>query len=47
MKSHGLKAIKTVVESKAVLIKSQRSSNPKLVDKVASRIQGVVGKTLS
>ncbi|KAL8903128.1 MAG: hypothetical protein Q9207_004131 [Kuettlingeria erythrocarpa] len=43
MKSHGLKAIKTVVESKAVLIRSQRSSNPKLVDKVTSRIRGVVG----
>ncbi|KAI4130736.1 MAG: hypothetical protein LQ338_001572 [Usnochroma carphineum] len=43
MKSHGLKAIKTIVESKAVLIKSKRPSDQKLVDKVASRIRGVIG----
>lgn len=43
MRSHGLKAIETVVESRAVLIKSKRPSNPQLVDKVASRIRGVIG----
>ncbi|KAL8963598.1 MAG: hypothetical protein Q9193_000165 [Seirophora villosa] len=42
MRSHGLKAIKTVVESRAVLIKSKRPSDQKLVDKVASRIRGVI-----
>ncbi|KAL8974957.1 MAG: hypothetical protein Q9197_000798 [Variospora fuerteventurae] len=42
MRSHGLKAIRTVVESRAVLIKSKRPSDQKLVDKVASRIRGVI-----
>lgn len=45
MRSHGLKAIRTVVESRAVLIKSKRPSDQKLVDKVASRIRGVIGTT--
>ncbi|KAL9588818.1 MAG: hypothetical protein Q9203_002370 [Teloschistes exilis] len=42
MKAAGLKAIDTVVESRAVLIKSKHPSNPKLVDMVASRIRGVI-----
>ena len=44
MKAAGLKAIDTVVDSKAVLIKSKRPSNQKLVDLIASRISGVIGK---
>lgn len=43
MRSHGLKAIRTVEESKAVLIKSKHPSDQKLVDKVAARIRGVIG----
>ncbi|MCJ1371693.1 ATP phosphoribosyltransferase (ATP-PRTase) (ATP-PRT) [Loxospora ochrophaea] len=42
MKAAGLKAIDTVVESTAVLIKSKNTSNQKLVDKIASRIGGVI-----
>ncbi|KAI4153816.1 MAG: hypothetical protein L6R39_001486 [Caloplaca ligustica] len=42
MRSHGLKAIRTVEESKAVLIKSKHPSDQKLVDKVAARIRGVI-----
>lgn len=43
MRANGLKAIHTVEESKAVLIKSKHASDPRLVDKVASRIRGVIG----
>lgn len=43
MNAAGLKAIGTVVESKAVLIRSKHPSNPELVDKVARRIKGVIG----
>ncbi|KAI9833501.1 MAG: ATP phosphoribosyltransferase (ATP-PRTase) (ATP-PRT) [Sarea resinae] len=42
MKAAGLKAIATVIESTAVLIRSKNPSNPKLVDLIASRIQGVI-----
>ncbi|KAM0244952.1 hypothetical protein ACHAQJ_010687 [Trichoderma viride] len=42
MRAAGLKAIDTVVESVAVLIKSQSPSNPDLVDLIASRIRGVI-----
>ncbi|KAL2058597.1 hypothetical protein ABVK25_001325 [Lepraria finkii] len=42
MKAAGLKAIDTVVESTAILIKSKHPSNPKLVDMIASRINGVI-----
>ena len=45
MKAAGLKPIDTVVESTAVLIKSKRPSNQKLVDLIASRIRGVISKT--
>lgn len=47
MRANGLVAIHTVEESKAVLIKSKHPSDPKLVDKIASRIRGVIGKILS
>lgn len=42
MKAAGLKAIDTVVTSSAVLIKSRNTTNTKLVDLIASRIQGVI-----
>ncbi|KAI1946107.1 ATP phosphoribosyltransferase (ATP-PRTase) (ATP-PRT) [Ophidiomyces ophidiicola] len=41
MKAAGLKAIDTVVDSTAVLVKSHRTTNP-LVDLITSRIQGVI-----
>ena len=44
MKAAGLEAIDTVVESKAVLIRSKHPSNPELVDKIAGRIKGVIGQ---
>ena len=45
MKAAGLKAIDTVVESTATLIKSKHPSNQKLVDMIASRISGVISKS--
>lgn len=45
MKAAGLKAIDTVIESTATLIKSKHPSNQKLVDKIASRISGVISKS--
>lgn len=42
MKAAGLKAIDTVVESVAILIKSKAPSNPEMVDLIASRINGVI-----
>ncbi len=47
MKAAGLKAIDTVVESTAVLIKSKHPSNQKLVNMIASRIKGVISKPTS
>lgn len=42
MRAAGLKAIDTVVESTAVLIKSQKPSNQDMIDLIASRIRGVI-----
>jgi ATP phosphoribosyltransferase len=42
MRAAGLKAIDTVVESSAVLIKSRTTSNEKLVNMIAARIRGVI-----
>jgi ATP phosphoribosyltransferase len=42
MRVAGLKAISTVVESTAVLIKSKHPSDPKLIELIASRIRGVI-----
>jgi ATP phosphoribosyltransferase len=42
MKAAGLKAIDTVVESSAILIRSRKPSNPDVVDLIASRIRGVI-----
>ncbi|KAJ4320603.1 ATP phosphoribosyltransferase (ATP-PRTase) (ATP-PRT) [Fusarium piperis] len=42
MRAAGLKAIDTVVDSTAVLIKSKSPSNPQLIDLITSRIRGVI-----
>ncbi|KAI9884161.1 MAG: hypothetical protein M1823_004050 [Watsoniomyces obsoletus] len=42
MKAAGLMPIATVLESSALLIKSKHSSNPDLVNLIASRIRGVI-----
>lgn len=42
MRAAGLKAIDTVVESSAVLIKSRSPSNTNMVELIASRIRGVI-----
>jgi len=42
MKAAGLKAIDTVVESSAILIKSKAPSNQAMVDLIAARINGVI-----
>lgn len=42
MRAAGLRAIDTVVRSTAVLIKSKRVTNQKLVDLITSRITGVI-----
>lgn len=44
MRAAGLKAISTVVESSAILIKSKHASNTQLVDLIAARIRGVISK---
>ncbi|ROT36930.1 ATP phosphoribosyltransferase [Sodiomyces alkalinus F11] len=42
MRAAGLKAIDTVVESQAVLIKSRSPSNPEMINLITARIQGVI-----
>ncbi|KAF3912189.1 hypothetical protein ABW21_db0208139 [Orbilia brochopaga] len=42
MKAAGLKAISTVMETQAVLIRSKNPRNPKLADVILSRIKGVI-----
>lgn len=44
MRAAGLKAIDTVMETSAVLIKSKKPSNPELVDLIAARIRGVISR---
>ena len=44
MKAAGLKAIDTVVESTAVLIQSKNPSDVAMVNKIASRIRGVISR---
>ena len=46
MKAAGLKAIDTVIESTATLLKSKHPSNQKLVDMIASRISGVISNPI-
>ena len=45
MRAAGLKAISVVLESTAVLIRSRHPSNPQLVDRIASRIRGVISES--
>ena len=45
MRAAGLKAIDTVIESTAVLIRSKHPSNQKLIDLITSRIKGVISKS--
>ncbi|KAG6001249.1 hypothetical protein E4U21_004536 [Claviceps maximensis] len=42
MRAAGLKAIDTVIESTAVLVKSRSTSKAEMVDLIASRIRGVI-----
>jgi ATP phosphoribosyltransferase len=42
MRAAGLKAIATVVESSAILIRSKHPSDPALVEKITKRIRGVI-----
>lgn len=42
MRAAGLKAIDTVVDSQAVLIKSKSPSNTELIDLITARIRGVI-----
>lgn len=42
MRAAGLKAIDTVVDTTAVLIKSKSPSNPEIVELIASRIRGFI-----
>ncbi|KAG7100970.1 ATP phosphoribosyltransferase like protein [Verticillium longisporum] len=42
MRAAGLKAIDTVVDSQAVLIKSRKPSNQATIDLITARIQGVI-----
>ncbi len=42
MRAAGLKAISTVLESTAVLIKNKNPSNQQLIDLITSRIRGVI-----
>lgn len=42
MRAAGLKAISTVLDTTAVLIRSKHPSDPKLVDLITARIRGVI-----
>ncbi|CAG8449600.1 11706_t:CDS:2 [Funneliformis mosseae] len=42
MKVAGLKAISTVLETQAILIRNKNPTNPSLVSKITSRIKGVI-----
>lgn len=47
MRAHGLKAIDTLLESTAILIRSKELKDPShksLVDIIATRIKGVISK---
>lgn len=43
MKAAGLKPIATLLDTSAVLIKSKHPSHPELIDRICSRIHGVIG----
>jgi len=42
MKAAGLKPIATILDTSAVLIKSKHPSHPELIDRICSRIRGVI-----
>lgn len=42
MRAAGLRAVDTVIDSAAVLIRSKTSSNQKLIDLITSRIKGFI-----
>jgi len=42
MRAAGLKAISTVLETTAILIRSKNPTNPDLVNLIATRIRGVI-----
>lgn len=42
MKAAGLKAIATILETTAILIKSRHPTNPQLIKTIESRIRGVI-----
>jgi len=42
MKVAGLKAISTILETQAILIRNKNPSHPSLVSKITSRIKGVI-----
>jgi ATP phosphoribosyltransferase len=42
MRAAGLKAIDTVVDTSAVLIKSKKPSDPAILELIASRVRGVI-----
>jgi ATP phosphoribosyltransferase len=46
MRAAGLKAISTVVDTSAILIRSKHPSDPKLVDLITARIKGVISMSL-
>lgn len=46
MRAAGLKAIATVMDTAAVLIKSKKPSNPALVETITARIRGVISKNI-
>jgi ATP phosphoribosyltransferase len=46
MRAAGLKAISTVLETTAILIRSKNPTNIDLVNLIATRIRGVISKTL-
>lgn len=45
MRAAGLKAISTVLETTAILIRSKKPSNPDLVNLIATRIRGVISRS--
>jgi ATP phosphoribosyltransferase len=45
MRAAGLKAISTVLETTAILIRSKKPTNSELVNLIATRIRGVISKS--
>ena len=47
MRAAGLKAISTVVDTSAILVRSKHPSDPKLVELITARIKGVISASIS